>query len=149
MSEDVRNLYRDVVLDHARRPRNRRRIEGARSAEGDNPLCGDRMTVYAEVADDTLRDVAFEGAGCAISMASASMMTEAMRGRSRGDAARIADGLRAVVGVGGTVLPRTDLGPLAALAGVRGFPSRVKCALLAWTALEAALGGEWTPGPAE
>jgi len=149
MSEDVRNLYRDVVLDHARRPRNRRRIEGARSAKGDNPLCGDRVTVYAEVDGDAVRDVAFEGAGCAISMASASMMTEAVRGRSPGDAARIADGLRAVVGAGGTVLPRAELGPLAALAGVRGFPSRVKCALLAWIALEAALGGEWTPGPAE
>ena len=139
MSE-LTDLYQQVLLDHYRSPRNRGKPAGAeRSAEGHNPLCGDRITVHVDFADDRLRAIGFEGSGCAISQASASLMTEAARGLSRAEFERLFAAFRALV-TGGAPDGGIDLGKLEALAGVAGFPMRVKCATLAWHALEAALG---------
>jgi len=139
---ELTDLYQQVLLDHYRSPRNRGRPPGAeRSAEGHNPLCGDRITVHVDLADDRLRAVGFEGSGCAISQASASLMTEAARGLTRAEFERLFAAFRAVV-TGGAHDPGVDLGKLEALAGVAGFPMRVKCATLAWHTLEAALAAE-------
>jgi nitrogen fixation NifU-like protein len=139
MSE-LRELYQTMILDHYKRPRNRGRPEAAdRSAEGDNPLCGDRVTVWARVAGGVVTEVGFEGSGCAISTASASLMTESVKGRRVEDVAKLFDRFHEVVtGVGE---PGSDLGKLAVFAGVREFPLRVKCATLAWHTLRAALEG--------
>ena len=138
MSE-LTDLYQQVLLDHYRSPRNRGRPPGAeRSAEGHNPLCGDRIKVYVDFGDDRLRAVGFDGSGCAISQASASLMTEAVRGLDRAAFEQLFAAFRAAV-TGGTPDPAIELGKLEALAGVAGFPMRVKCATLAWHALEAAL----------
>lgn len=133
----LRELYRELILDHARRPRHFGRPEHyTHEAEGVNPLCGDKLHLYFRVEDGEVRDAAFEGSGCAISMASASLLTETVAGQSEADALDAADGIQAMLrgedaGAG--------LGKLEALAGVRDFPSRVKCASLAWHALRAAL----------
>jgi nitrogen fixation NifU-like protein len=136
---DLSDLYQEVILDHNRRPRNFHGLADAnRSAEGYNPLCGDRLTVYLKVADGTVVDVAFEGAGCAISKASASLMTDAIKGKSVADAQALFDRFHRMV----TTPPEEpveDLGKLSALAGVREFPVRVKCASLAWHTLKAAI----------
>lgn len=137
---DLRDLYQDVILDHSKHPRNRRRIDGAREARGHNPLCGDMVTVYLVVRDDEVVDVAFEGSGCAISTAAASLMTQALRGRRRADVERLFERYHDVVT--GTADPARgveDLGKLAAFAGVSEFPVRVKCATLVWHTLKAAL----------
>ena len=139
MSE-LTDLYQQVLLDHYRSPRNRGKPAGAeRSAEGHNPLCGDRITVHVDFADDRLRAIGFEGSGCAISQASASLMTEAARGLTRAEFERLFAAFRAAV-TGGAPEPGVELGKLEALTGVAAFPMRVKCATLAWHALEAALG---------
>lgn len=139
MSE-LTDLYQQVLLDHYRSPRNRGKPPGAeRSAEGHNPLCGDRVEVHVDFADDRLRAIGFEGSGCAISQASASLMTEAARGLTRAEFERLFAAFRATV-TGGSPDPGVELGKLEALAGVAAFPMRVKCATLAWHALEAALG---------
>lgn len=137
MSDELRDLYQELILDHSRRPRNFRTIDGpARHAEGHNPLCGDTLTVYVTVADGVLQDLAFQGVGCAIATAAASMMTETLRGRSLAAADACFHDFRSLVtGEQCTA----DLGELAAFAGVRGFPARVKCATLAWHTLQAAL----------
>ncbi|MBS0375429.1 MAG: SUF system NifU family Fe-S cluster assembly protein [Proteobacteria bacterium] len=142
---DLKELYRDVILDHNKRPRNFGRLAPpAHFAHGHNPLCGDQLTVYATVDGEVVRDVAFEGSGCAISVASASLMTEAVKGRSRAEVER----LYATVH---ELLTRADapvtaeLGKLAALSGVREFPARVKCASLCWHTLHAALAGTAAP----
>ena len=141
MSE-LTDLYQQVLLDHYRSPRNRGRPPGAeRSAEGHNPLCGDRITVHVDLAGDRLRAVGFEGSGCAISQASASLMTEAAQGLTRAEFERLFAAFRALV-TGGAPAGGVDLGKLEALAGVAGFPMRVKCATLAWHTLEAALAAE-------
>ena len=133
-------LYQEVILDHNRRPRNFRPIAGATCKEGYNPLCGDRLKVYVTVADDRIADVAFEGNGCAISKASASLMTEALKGRTLDDARALFDAFQGMVTSPlGSELPA--VGKLAALAGVREFPARVKCASLAWHTVRAALEG--------
>ena len=140
---DLRELYQDVILDHSKRPRNHRVIPDARlAADGHNPLCGDRVSVSLSVEGDVVRDVAFQGSGCAISIASASMMTEALKGRRLDEVERLFTGFHELVtGVPG---PRAqgDLGKLAVFAGVREFPVRVKCATLAWHTLKAALEKE-------
>ena len=137
VSEDLRDLYQEVILDHNRHPRNFGALpEANRTAEGSNPLCGDRVTVYLRVEDDRVQEVSFEGSGCAISTASASLMTEALRGRTVAEAHELFHGFHDMVMQG------TDadaLGKLAVFAGVREFPIRVKCATLAWHTLEAAL----------
>ena len=139
MSE-LTDLYQQVLLDHYRSPRNRGRPPGAdHSAEGHNPLCGDRITVHVDFAGDRLRAIGFEGSGCAISQASASLMTEAARGLTRAEFERLFAAFRAAV-TGGAPEPGVELGKLEALTGVAAFPMRVKCATLAWHALEAALG---------
>ena len=144
MSPELRELYQEVIVDHSKRPRNFRRLEGARVAEGYNPLCGDKLTVYVDLQDGTVRDVAFQGTGCAISTASASLMTEVVKGKSEHEAAQLFERFHALAthGMDGAA---GKLGKLAAFAGVSAFPSRVKCAVLAWHTLQAALKGENTP----
>ena len=137
MSDDLQDLYQEVILDHNRRPRNFRAIPDGRHSEGYNPLCGDRITVYLQVRDDVIADVSFEGAGCAISKASASLMTEAVKGRTLADAASLSSRFHDLITTAPGDAP--DLGKLAVLAGVRQFPTRVKCASLAWHTLKAAI----------
>jgi nitrogen fixation NifU-like protein len=142
---DLRELYQEVILDHNRHPRNFGAPAAAnRRAEGNNPLCGDRVTVYLDVEDGRLRDVAFDGAGCAISTASASLMTEALKGLTVEDARALFHRFHDLVTIGvGSDSP--DLGSLAAFTGVREYPMRVKCATLAWHALIAALDAKDQP----
>ena len=138
MSAELQDLYREVILDHNKRPRNFRAIEAARRAEGDNPLCGDRLTVYVRIDGDVISDVSFQGAGCAISKASASLMTESVRGKTLSEAAALFDRFHRMI-TAATGGPADDLGKLAAFAGVRQFPARVKCASLAWHTLRSAV----------
>ena len=138
MSE-LTDLYQEVILDHNRRPRNFRAIDAAcRKQEGYNPLCGDRLTVYVSLDGDRISDVAFQGSGCAISKASASLMTEALKGRTVNEARALFERFHDMV----TSAPESDapdLGKLSVLSGVREFPTRIKCASLAWHALKAAV----------
>jgi nitrogen fixation NifU-like protein len=144
---DLRELYQEVILDHNRHPRNFGPLATAnRRAEGNNPLCGDRVTVYLDVEAGRLQDVAFEGAGCAISTASASLMTEALKGLSIEDARALFHGFHELVTQGqGAAEGSPDLGKLAVFTGVREYPMRVKCATLAWHALMAALDARDQP----
>ena len=138
---DLDDLYQELILDHYRRPRNYGRIEDADSyAEGNNPLCGDRLTVFLNLRDDVVADVRFEGAGCAISTASASIMTEAVMGKTREQAETLFRRFHALVtGEETTGDDGPELGKLQAFAGVGQYPARVKCATLAWHAFDAAL----------
>lgn len=133
-------LYQEVILDHNRRPRNFRKIDGAAAREGYNPLCGDRLTVYLQLEDGRVKDVAFEGSGCAISKASASLMTENLRGLTVEQAKQRFEEFHAMVTAAHDA-PVPDLGKLSVLAGVREFPTRVKCASLAWHTVKAVLDG--------
>ncbi|HLX28817.1 MAG TPA: SUF system NifU family Fe-S cluster assembly protein [Casimicrobiaceae bacterium] len=139
MSGDLRDLYQEVIFDHYRRPRNKGALtDASHRAEGHNPLCGDRVTIYLRVEDGIVKDVSFEGAGCAIATASASLMTDTLKGRRIEDVEGLFRGFHAMV----TDAPSSaapDLGKLEVLAGVREFPARVKCATLAWHTLNAAL----------
>jgi nitrogen fixation NifU-like protein len=141
---NLADLYRDVIVDHNRSPRNRGRLDAAtHHAEGDNPLCGDRLRLDLDLAGDVIRDLRFDGSGCAISTASASLMGEAVKGKTRAEAAALfAEVHRMLTGEGGDT---ARLGKLAALSGVREFPARVKCASLCWHTLNAALAGEARP----
>lgn len=147
----LRDLYRELVLDHARNPRNFGKLEGAtHTAEGINPLCGDKLVLYLDVdPDDRVRAASFEGTGCVISVASASLMTEAIVGMRKANAARYFDVLRSRLNVDPGTEPVIDLGELQALEGVREYPSRIKCATLAWHALDAALRGSDAPATTE
>ena len=140
MSE-LSELYQQVILDHNKKPRNFHKIDSANhTAEGFNPLCGDQLTVYAQLEDGTLKDVSFEGSGCAISKAAASMMTVAVKGKTRQDAEALFNEFhRMVTGELDEETEPNDLGHLKIFAGVREFPVRVKCASLAWHTLKAAL----------
>lgn len=143
---DSKELYRDVILDHNRSPRNVGRIEPADAqAAGHNPLCGDRLTVTLKLEGDRVADVRFEGQGCAISTASASLMTEAVKGRSRADIERLYGEVHALLTGRAAAGGAAGLGKLAALAGVAEFPARVKCATLSWHTLSAALEHASTP----
>jgi len=136
---DLKELYRDVILDHNRHPRNFGRIDDAdRHAEGHNPLCGDRLSLSVRMNGERIEDIRFEGRGCAISTASASLMTEAVKGKDRADARALFARVHALL-TQPEPLPDESLGKLAALSGVREFPVRVKCASLAWHTLNAAL----------
>ncbi|HVZ49489.1 MAG TPA: SUF system NifU family Fe-S cluster assembly protein [Gemmatimonadaceae bacterium] len=139
MSAELDELYQSIILDHNRRPKNFREMDDATaSAEGMNPLCGDQLKVWVKIDGDTLADVSFKGQGCAISKASASMMTQAVKGKTRAEAERLFDDVHALV----TGHPTgADVGSLKALAGVSRFPLRVKCASLAWHAMKSALDG--------
>jgi len=141
---DLRDLYQDIILDHGQHPRNfRAQAHPSHLAQGHNPLCGDRVTVYVTMAGDRIGDVSFEGRGCAISQASASLMTEILRGKTLAEADALFKGFHAKVT--GTPEPETpaaladDMERLEPLTGVRSYPARVKCATLAWHAFEAAL----------
>ncbi len=133
---DLKDLYRQVVLDHSRHPRNQRRMEPHdREAEGHNPLCGDKVRVYARLCDGKVADVTFEASGCAICVASASLMTEATRGRTSSAARALAGQFETTLTTGTGDLS----GDLAALTGVSQYPSRIRCATLPWKTLLAAL----------
>lgn len=135
------DLYQEIILDHNKRPRNYREMpECTCQAEGLNPLCGDEVKVFVRVENDQLSDVAFQGQGCAISRASASMMTGKTKGRSTEEARALSGRVRDML-VGPEAEPARELGDLAALSGVRKFPARIKCAMLPWHTLEAALDG--------
>jgi nitrogen fixation protein NifU and related proteins len=138
---DLADLYRDVIIDHNRNPRNFRKVPPpCRHAEGLNPLCGDKLQVYVRVDDnDRIEDVAFEGSGCAISVASASLMTESLRGRTRAEADNLFERIHGML-LGEEQPDLEAIGKLAALAGVRAYPSRVKCASLCWHTVHSALG---------
>ncbi len=141
---DLRDLYQEVILDHYKRPKNFRKIEGqARRVDGHNPLCGDRLTVYAQVEDGVVKDVSFEGTGCAISTASASLMTESLKGKTAQEAEQLFHKFHELVTGDPEGTPDIEgLGKLEVFAGVREFPARVKCASLAWHTVRAALQGE-------
>ncbi|HEX5424987.1 MAG TPA: SUF system NifU family Fe-S cluster assembly protein [Candidatus Acidoferrales bacterium] len=146
---DLRDLYQELILEHSKAPRNFRAVPDASlHAEGYNPLCGDHFTVYLQMEGDSIRDVAFQGAGCAISKASASMMTQTVKGKTKTEAEEIFHRFHELV----TNQPSAngaskgdDLGKLAVFAGVRDYPVRVKCATLAWHTLHAALEGSQQP----
>jgi nitrogen fixation NifU-like protein len=147
---ELQDLYREVILDHNKRPRNFGRLDPADAlANGHNPLCGDRLTVTLNLDGNRIDDVKFDGNGCAISVASASMMTEAVKGKDRAEVGALFDKVHALLTQQDA--PATDLGKLAALSGVREFPARVKCASLCWHTLNAALadaGHPHVPGDA-
>jgi nitrogen fixation NifU-like protein len=140
---DIRELYQELILDHNKRPRNFGPLpEANRRAEGYNPLCGDRITVMLDVEGDTVRDIHFIGSGCAISTASASLMTEAVKGHGVADAEALFEKVHDLVtGTTGANGKEVELGKLIVLSGVRDYPARVKCASLAWHTLRAALSG--------
>ena len=138
---DLADLYQEVIIDHSRHPRNFRELDDAtRTAEGVNPLCGDQLTLYVKLADGRIADIAFQGAGCAISQASASLMTAALKGKVEEEALALFGRVHAMLTEGprANVHPE-EVGKLAVLCGVWEFPMRVKCATLAWHALRSAL----------
>jgi len=143
---DLRELYQEIILDHNKQPRNFGRLEDARRADGHNPLCGDQITVYLKMNGDIIEDARFEGAGCAISKASASMMTEAVKGHTVDEVEGLFEGFHRMVTSEPGMLPDVEkLGKLAAFSGVCEFPARVKCASLAWHTLRAAIEEAKTP----
>ncbi len=139
---DLRELYQEVILDHSKRPRNKRLPEsadGVRIAHGNNPLCGDKIQIFLTVENEKIVDLSFEGSGCAISTASASMMTETLVGKSLEEARTLFDGFHDLLTTEGPEAPAGTLGKLQVFAGVREFPIRVKCATLPWHTFQAAL----------
>lgn len=147
---ELRELYQELILDHTKRPRNKREMQDASTkAEGYNPLCGDRATIFVALDGDVVKDVSFVGQGCSISTASASMMTEILKGKTKEEVATLFERFHALVtqppDQTGQGAGAEDLGKLAVFAGVSEFPARVKCASLAWHTLKAALDGEQQP----
>jgi nitrogen fixation NifU-like protein len=142
MNQDLRELYQDIILDHWKHPRNFGKLaEANRQARGNNPLCGDRITLALKLDGDHIADAKFEAKGCAISVASASMMTEMVKGKTAGEARALFEQFHGLVTGKPMNDESDDLDRLAALSGVRDFPSRIKCATLPWHALTAALQG--------
>lgn len=142
---DLRELYQEVIFDHNRHPRNFGKLADAnRHADGYNPLCGDKLSLYLKIDGDVIADVRFEGVGCAISTASASLMTERLKGMKVADAEALFHKFHAVVTEDGKEEVGPELGKLSVLTGVREYPARVKCATLAWHTLEAALHNKET-----
>jgi nitrogen fixation NifU-like protein len=141
---DLRELYQQVILDHSKKPRNFHKLEGAnRTAEGYNPLCGDQISVYLQLEDDVIRNISFQGSGCAISKASASMMTASVKGKTKAEVQVLFEKFHTMVTGGlNTKVDQHELGKLAVFSGVCEFPVRVKCASLAWHTLHAALEGK-------
>jgi nitrogen fixation protein NifU and related proteins len=139
---DLRELYQELILEHSKAPRNYRELKSAdHKAEGYNPLCGDRFTVSVQMQGDSIQDIAFQGSGCAISKASASMMTQSVKGKTKQEARELFERFHRTV-TGKTNGRSADLGKLAVFSGVAEFPTRVKCATLAWHTLQAALEGK-------
>jgi nitrogen fixation protein NifU and related proteins len=141
---ELRDLYQEVILEHSKAPRNFRLLQNANHhAEGFNPLCGDRLTVYVNLDGDAIRDISFQGSGCAISKASASMMTQSVKGRTKQEADALFENFRRLVtGQPSAGCSQPELGKLTVFSGVSEYPMRVKCATLAWHTLRAALQGE-------
>lgn len=140
MTLDLRELYQEVILDHSKSPRNFRMIEGAdKKSEGYNPLCGDRITVYIKLDGDLIKDISFQGLGCAISKASTSMMTASVKGKTRKEAEILFENFHKMLAREGSVFDKEKLGHLTIFQGVSEFPVRVKCATLAWHTLRAGL----------
>jgi nitrogen fixation NifU-like protein len=140
---DLRDLYQELILEHSKTPRNYRELKDPdHKAEGYNPLCGDHYTVFLHMDGDSIRDVTFQGSGCAISKASASMMTQSLKGRSRAEAEELFERFHKVVTGQSANGDQSKLGKLEVFAGVSEFPTRVKCATLAWHTLQAALEGK-------
>lgn len=140
MMEDLNDLYQEVILEHSKKPRNFRELPNAnRQARGKNPLCGDHYTVFLHVENDVVKDVSFIGDGCAISKASGSMMTEAVKGKTKAEAEKIFTQFRDMLTKGEQ--GSDEIGKLAVLSGVAKFPTRIKCAILSWHALAAGLDG--------
>jgi nitrogen fixation protein NifU and related proteins len=141
---DLRDLYQELILEHSKAPRNYRTLASAdHQAEGFNPLCGDRFTVYLQMEGDSIRDISFQGSGCAISKSSASMMTQILKGKTKEEAEKVFQRFHQFVT--GHALEngdQSDMGKLAVFSGVSEFPTRVKCATLAWHTLQAALEGK-------
>lgn len=147
---DLSDLYQELIIDHNRRPRNRRKLETAdRRAEGFNPLCGDKVTIYLAIEDDVVKEAAFEGSGCAISTASASLMTESLKGKTVAEVRALFERFHALLTgerkADGDQRGAPSLGKLAAFSGVARFPARVKCATLAWHTVNAALENRTEP----
>ena len=156
MTTELTSLYQEVILDHNKRPRNFHRLDAATNhADGYNPLCGDKLSVYIALDGDLVRDITFEGSGCAISKASASMMTESLKGRTLAQAQALFAAFHSLVtgqsaaGPGAAAGPKADLGKLVVFSGVREFPVRVKCATLAWHTMRAALENRLEPASTE
>lgn len=146
MDDELRDLYQEVIIDHGRHPRNFRKLEGdCRCQQGLNPLCGDQLELCVELGDDgRIADIGFQGQGCAISVASASLLSEALKGKTPDEAAQMFEAFHHLL-TGDKAADEALLGKLRVLAGVREFPSRIKCATLSWHALMAALKPEDTP----
>ena len=147
MLDELRELYQEVILDHGRNPRNHRHpVDANRHARGNNPICGDILVVYLDIGDDgVIRDAAFEGKGCAISIASASMMTDVLKGKTVARARALFENFHDMCtndDFDPDAVENDDLDRLQVLAGVRAFPMRVKCATLAWHTMSAAMAGE-------
>ena len=140
MFDDLTDLYQQVILDHSKSPRNFRKLEGAnRTAQGHNPLCGDNYTIYALMDGETVKDISFQGSGCAISKASASILTDTLKGKTKAEVKALFDKIHDMVTTGKS---SDGLGKLAVFAGVHKFPARVKCAILPWHAAVAAIEGK-------
>lgn len=141
---DLRDLYQEVILEHSKAPRNYRALPHPdHQAEGFNPLCGDRFTVYLQMEGDSIRDISFQGSGCAISKSSASMMTQMLKGKTKEEAEKIFERFHELVtGHAESNGDQADMGKLAVFSGVSEFPARVKCATLAWHTLQAAIEGK-------
>jgi nitrogen fixation NifU-like protein len=140
MNDDLSDLYQQVILDHCKKPRNYREIANpTRVAQGHNPICGDQLKIFVSLEGDVIKDVSFIGSGCCISKASASLLTESVKGRNKAEVEEVFDKVHAMVTTG---VAQEDLGKLAVFAGVHKFPARVKCAILSWHAVMAALKGE-------
>jgi nitrogen fixation NifU-like protein len=145
MDTELAALYRDLIIDHNKSPRNFRELEPPRvEAEGYNPLCGDRLTVYVRLEEGRIAEAAFQGSGCAISVASASLMTESLRSKTPEEAQALFEKMHDLL-TGGATPDLDELGKLGALSGVKAYPSRVKCATLAWHTLQSALAGTAEP----
>lgn len=142
---DIKDLYQEVIVDHNKNPRNFGKLDSAnRTLEGFNPLCGDKLTLYLKTTNDRIEDISFDGSGCAISVASASLMTDLMKGKTVAEAESLFNMFHHLV-TSDEELDITELGKLAALAGVRDYPARVKCASLCWHTLNSALHGDEVP----
>ena len=140
---DLQDLYQELILDHGSRPRNLKKLAGANhTAEGYNPLCGDKVKVYVNLDGEVVKDISFEGAGCAISTASASIMTETLKGKTRAEADALFEMFHDLVTGQQRKLDSPELGKLAVFSGVSEFPMRVKCATLSWHTLRAAIKGK-------
>jgi len=143
MFDDLNDLYQEVILDHCKHPRNFHELPGSTcSAQGHNPLCGDQLKLFLLMDGETVRDISFVGSGCCISKASASLLTESVKGKTRTEVQRLFDQVHDMVTTGSV---KGEVGKLAVFAGVHKFPARVKCAILSWHAAIAALKGDHQP----